>query len=352
MASQLYLYASRTFLFCSLWIGILAYPISAKIHASTTEEAISDMRETALRLIASLDASQKQKLLFDFKDDNRYSFKFTPGDRKGLPMKEISAHQRPLAMALINSPLSHRGQIKASAIMSLEHILLELEQGKGPKRDPELYYLSIFGTPSSSQTWGWRIEGHHLALYYTIVDGKEFVGTPSFFGSNPATVKQGPRTGLRVLAGEEDLARSLMSSLSDAQLKKVVFTNAAPADIFSGEKRKVTALEPVGILASELSNAQKEKLKLLIREYVERLRPELAQETLKRIEKTGWNNIRFGWAGTTKPGEAHYYRVQGPAFLFEYDNIQNNNNHIHAVWRDFENDYGDDLLARHYKKSH
>ena len=341
----------------SAWLVALAAlsPLPARAESSKpaapANAAIQDMREAANRLISALNAEQRAQAVFPFKSEERTNWHFIPRERKGLPFKQMQPFQRPLAMALVNSALSHKGQMKAAAIMSLEQILLELEQGKGPKRDPEMYFVSLFGEPSATATWGWRIEGHHLAMNFTLVNGTEFSGTPSFLGSNPATVKQGPRAGLRALGNEEDLGRALLKQLTPTQQKTAIFTNTAPADIFTGASRKVTALAPVGILASDLTATQRDQLKLIVREYVERLRPELAQGSLARIDKAGWGKVRFAWAGGTEPGEAHYYRVQGPTFLLEYDNIQNNNNHIHAVWRDFDNDFGDDLLARHYQQS-
>lgn len=337
------------------WLLALALLTStlqaAEVAKDNAAQAIQEMREAATRFLAALDPAQKERATFEFKNEERYNWHFIPRERKGLPFKEMLPFQRPLGMALVNSALSHRAQLKAAGIMSLEQILLELEQGKGPKRDPEMYFISIFGAPSANQTWGWRIEGHHLAMNFTIAHGTQFAGTPSFLGSNPAKVKQGPRADLRVLGNEEDLGRKLLLALTPTQQKTTIYTNTAPADIFTSATRKVTALQPIGILAADLTTAQKELLKGLVREYVERLRPELAAPALQKIDKAGWGKLRFAWAGGSQPGEAHYYRVQGPTFILEYDNIQNNNNHVHATWRDFDGDFGDDLLARHYQHS-
>ena len=319
--------------------------------AKEAAAAIHEIRENAERFLASLDATQKGKATFEFKDDERLNWHFIPRERKGLSFKELQPFQRPLALALINSPLSHRGQMKTAASMSLEQILLELEQGKGPKRDSDLYFLSFFGTPSKTQTWGWRIEGHHLAMNFTLAHGALFSGTPSFLGSNPAKVKTGPRAGLRALAEEEDLGRQLVKSLTPAQSKQTIFTNTAPKDIFTSADRKARQLEPHGILAASLNPAQLDNLKALVREYVGRVRPELATESMQKIEKAGWKNVQFAWAGGVEPGQGHYYRVQGPTFLLEYDNVQNDNNHIHAVWRDFNGDFGEDILAQHYSEA-
>lgn len=314
--------------------------------------AIEEMASAANNLLATLSPEQKAKASFGLKDDQRKDWHFIPKARKGLTFKEMTPAQNRLAYALLASGLSQRAFIKATTIMSLEQILLELEQGKGPARDPEVYYVSIFGQPGEKETWGWRVEGHHLSLNFTVVDGKEVAATPSFFGTNPAKVQSGPRQGLRVLGQEEDLGRSLIKSLNASLRQTAIITNVAPKDIFTAAERKVKALDAVGVPASKLNGEQAALLRKIIREYVERVRPEVAEVDLKKIEKAGFKNILFAWAGGTEPGEGHYYRVQGPTFLLEYDNTQNNNNHVHAVWRDFENDFGDDLLRRHYEQAH
>jgi len=239
--------------------------------------------------------------------------------------------------------------IKADTIMSLEKVLFDMEGAKRTfPRDPELHFVTIFGTPSTNSTWGWRWEGHHLAVNFTLVGGQEISVTPSFMGTNPAEIKDGPRKGLRVLAAEEDLGRQLIKSLSPEQIKSAIFTNVALKDVVTGAEKKVKPLKPEGLAASDMKSAQKALLKQVIEEYIQRYRPEISSEDLAKIEKAGFNKITFAWAGGVEPGQGHYYRVQGPTFLLEYDNTQNNNNHIHAVWRDFNGDFGEDLLGKHY----
>jgi hypothetical protein len=208
--------------------------------------------------------------------------------------------------------------------------------------------VSIFGSPG--KTWGWRVEGHHLSVNFTVVEGKEISAAPSFFGSNPAEVKQGPRKGLRILAAEEDLARELVKSLDAAQRKTAILTNVAYKDIITGAQRKVQPLAPAGLSAADMTSAQSDLLQKLVREYVYRQRPEGAGRDLEKIQKAGWTKVSFAWAGGLERGEGHYYRVQGPTFLLEYDCTQNDANHIHAAWRDFENDFGEDLLRKHYEE--
>ncbi len=313
--------------------------------------AADEMAAAASKFLNSLGGDLKAKAAFDFKDDERLNWHFVPKDRKGATLKEMSAEQRQLALALLSTGLSKEGFHKATNIMSLESILAEME---GPSRrfprDPSLYHVFVFGKPDAKGTWGWRFEGHHLSASFTIVDGKYFASTPSFFGTNPAEVRQGPRQGTRVLGGEEDLARELIKSLNADQKKIAIFDPTAPKEIFTEAKRRVEALEAKGIPTAQLNKKQRAALMKLIEEYVQRVRPELAKEDLKKIKTAGVEKILFAWAGGTEKGEGHYYRVQGPTFLLEYDNTQNNNNHIHAVWRDFQGDFGADLLGKHYEQ--
>jgi len=231
--------------------------------------------------------------------------------------------------------------------MSLDQILKELEQGKGPLRDPNNYAFSIFGTPGEHATWGWRFEGHHLSMTFTIVDARAVAG-PVFFGTNPATVLDGPRKGLRVLAVEEDLGRELIKSLTPEQQKTAIYDVQAPKEIITGNSRKANPGPPVGLAAGDMTAAQQKLLMTLVENYAYRLRPELADQDLAKIAAAGFKNIHFAWAGSLEPGQPHYYRLHGPTFLVEFDDTQNNANHIHTVWRDSANDFGEDLLREHY----
>ncbi len=330
------------------WIGLLFLAGAGLARAHSPAE---EMAEAADHFLAALQPEQKAKASFPFQHDERQNWHFIPKDRKGLPFKEMTSAQRLLGQALLASGLSAEGHVKADTIMSLEQVLQDME---GPNRtfprDPELYYVSIFGQPGPDRTWGWRVEGHHLSINFTIVDGRDIAGTPSFMGSNPAEVKSGPRQGLRVLADEEDLGRRLVKSLSADQRKKAIIETKAPREIITGAERKVRPLEVTGIATSELNPDQMDILRELIKVYVERNRPELAAHDLAKIKQAGVEKIHFAWAGGLQPGEGHYYRIQGPTFLMEFDNTQNNANHIHAVWRDFEDDFGVDLLRQHYDR--
>ena len=197
--------------------------------------------------------------------------------------------------------------------------------------------------------WGWRFEGHHLSLNFTLAGDRLVVDTPSFLGANPATVASGARAGLRVLAAEEDMARALLGMLDEAQRRTAVFDTRTYGDIVTTNAADVDPLQPVGIAASQLSDGQREQLMRLVEVYASTFEPALAQARLARVRAGDIGAIRFGWAGATEPGKPHYYRIQGPQFLIEYDASQNGGNHIHTVWRDFAGDFGRDLLRQHYR---
>jgi hypothetical protein len=319
------------------------------VATSFAANPMADMTKAASAFVASLKPEQLAKATFEFKTDERENWNFVPKARNGLPIKEMSPDQRALAHALMKSALSKTGYEKSMNIMSLELVLHDIET-KGPKRDPELYYFSIFGKPGAKDGWGWRVEGHHISINITVA-GKEISVTPSFLGSNPAEVRQGPRQGLRVLANEEDLGRQLLKSFSPEQKTSAIFATNSPREVITGNSRKVTALKIVGLPQSKMTKTQSALLMKLIEEYVTRYRPEIAKTDLAKIRKAGLDKIYFGWAGGEEPGQPHYYRIQGPTFLMEFDNTQNNANHIHAVWRDFEHDFGEDVLREHYEKT-
>lgn len=312
-----------------------------------------DMADAASAFLSTLKDGQRARAVLPLTDPERENWHFFPKARQGLPLRDMDARQRAAATGLLASALSARGLEKSTNIMQLESILREIE---GPaaqgRRDSGLYYFTIFGEPDPRGTWGWRVEGHHLSLNFTIVKGGFFAVTPSFLGANPAKVQRGPQQGLRVLAAEEDLARNLVKSLTESQRTKAIIRAQAPADIITGAQRHVTPLETAGIRMPDLTSSQRDQLMELIREYVFRHRRELAEDDLNKIKQAGEDRIQFAWAGGLEPGEGHYYRVQGPTFLLEYDNTQNQANHIHTVWRDFENDFGQDLLRQHYDQAH
>jgi len=267
--------------------------------------------------------------------------------------------QAKLAHALLATAVSQAGYIKATTIMSLEQILKGREAGGRGNlvRDPDGYFFSVFGDPSDTALWGFKVEGHHGALNFTIANGKVISDNPAFMGADPAEVKEGPRTGLRVLGREEDLGRQLVQSL-DAQQKAVAVVTTAPRDILTGENVVLDMIpnfdvhKPTGIAASKLTAKQIETLTALIEEYAYRMPLELAEVTMSEIKKPNLNNVYFTWAGGLNRGELHYYRVPRPSFLIEFNNTQGGGNHVHSVWRDLKNDFGGDLLKEHLRTAH
>lgn len=320
--------------------------------ASSTERSSVDMADAATAFWQSLTPDQQKVAGYKFDDAERFDWHFIPKPRKGLTIKDMTSAQRALAQALLASGMSQKGYVKAVTIMSLDQILKDVEQGKGPTRDPELYYFTLFGQPGGNETWGWRVEGHHVSLNFTIVHGKGIAATPAFLGSNPAEVREGPRKGLRVLGEEEDMGRKLIKSLNDDQRKTAIYDKEAPKDILTFNARKAMIKDPVGIPYSQLNDDQKHQLVELVGDYADRHRADIAGNDLKRINAAGWDKVQFAWAGGLEPGEKHYYRVQGPTFLIEFDNTQNNANHVHSVWRDMTgDDFGEDLLLEHYQQT-
>lgn len=310
------------------------------------------MSAAADAFLKSLSVEQRARAGFSFDDEQRFDWHFVPRARKGIPFKELDSSQRLLGYALMNAGLSQQGVTKTKTIMSLDAVLREIEQGRGPLRDPELYFLSIFGDARATDKWGWRLEGHHISLNFTLIGGKQIATTPAFLGANPAEVQHGERKGLRTLAVEEDLARQLVKSLDDSLRTQAVVSQSAPSDILSTNLRKAEPLKPAGLAASKLGQKQQDLLFALLSEYASRHAPDIAAERMDRVRSAGLSNIWFAWAGGFEKGQAHYYRIQGQSFLVEYDNIQNNANHIHTVWRDFNSDFGADLLGLHYKQDH
>jgi len=313
--------------------------------------AVSLMTECANRFLAALDDNQRGKASFPFDTDERMNWHFIPKERKGLPLREMTAFQKHLASALLAAGLSQTGYIKAVTIMSLEDVLKVMERDSGERRNPEKYYFSLFGTPTDSSTWGYRVEGHHLSQNYTVVHG-EVVDGPSFFGCNPAEIREGSRKGLRTLAREDDLGIELIRSLDEQQQKVAIVEPIAYREILTAASRKAAvAGQPSGLSAAKMNAKQFDALMALMEEYARNVPGEVGDRRMAQINKAA-QNIYFAWAGGINPSDPRYYRVQTPSFLIEFDDTQDNANHIHAVWRDFSGDFGEDLLQQHYAQSH
>jgi len=349
-----------------LTLGIGAALAAGSLIAA--ERSPASMATAATKFLSTLNPEQRKQANFAFASDERMHWHFIPTGpapmfpRNGLTIKEMSEPQRKAALDLLRTGLSQRGYATATDIMSLETILGALEKAQREAaatpsrtapivRDPERYFFSIFGTPSEKNTWGWRVEGHHVSLQFTVVNGTFAAGAPAFFGSNPAEVREGPKKGLRILGAEEDAARALLDSLDAAQRAKAIIETTAPSDMLTMNQNDIKPLSPVGITADALKSNQRDVLLKLIEVYTGYMAADIGADRTAKLRKAGVEKIGFVWAGPVEKGQKHYYRVQGPTFLIEYDNTQNDGNHIHSVWRDFEGDFGRDLLREHLKST-
>ena len=304
-----------------------------------------------------LDPDQRAKAAFPFETPERFVWAYTPGQREGLAIRDMRRDQRAAAMAIAAASLSSRTAREVAAVMALETTLGQLEQAAGRggwlRRDPELYWFAVFGEPDDRASWSWRIGGHHIAVHVTIAGGQVIGSTPSFLGANPAVVRGGPQQGFRALAGEEAFARSLLGNMTPAERGAAIVADRAPADILTENAARADAGSvPRGVRHADLQRLQQAELERLIRHYIDRMRPEVADWQWDRIVADGLGDVTFAWAGPEEPGQGHYYAVRGPRFLIEYDNTQNGANHIHAVYRDLDNDWGEDLLAAHLATEH
>ena len=313
-----------------------------KGKAESTDEGAT----AAESLLRSLSSAQRKQAQFAFDSDERQNWNYVPMRRAGVALADLDDQQQRSVDPLLRSALSEQGFETAKGIVAHESILAKIEGNPG--RDPELYYTAIFGQPGPKVPWAWRFEGHHLSVNATYVDGKTQVVAPLFMGSNPARVPSGPKQGLRLLAAEEDLARALIQMLSPASRSRAMLSERAYSEIVTRNDPKVRSLAMEGLAASEMSGSERAQLRKLLLVYAHRMNEHAAHDQLERIEQAGFNNLHFGWAGSTDAGKPHYYRIHGPTVLIEYDNTQNNANHIHSVWRDLQNDFGGDLLRAHY----
>ena len=316
-------------------------------------ETAKRMADAAAELLATFTPDQRARAVLDFDDEERENWHYIPRDRTGLPLKEMDTRQRGLTQNLVATGLSSAAHRRANTIIELEPILAGIE-GEGRKfaRDPGLYFVTLFGTPGDG-TWGWRFEGHHVSLNNTVLDGELISASPVFFGANPAEVRHGVREGLRALKEEEETARALLNDLDGEQRRQAVVAREAPSDILTRAVPHVRGeVKAEGLAGADMSAAQLQQLKDLIAVYVDRLPEAVAALEHARLEDAGYAKAHFAWAGPAARGAGHYYRVQGPAFVAEYDNTQNDANHIHAVWRDLQKDFGEDLLKAHYRKEH
>ena len=341
--------------YLSLLSIVLTFTANAQVVAP--QRVKDDMAEAAQAFWQSLSAAQRTQAGFAFADNARFTWDFVPHARKGLTLKQMQPEQQKLAWALLKTGLSDGGYQKAQQITDLENVLRVVEN-RSPSdtyRDPEGYYVSLFGEIGSKDPWGWRFEGHHLSVQFSSLTGRVLALTPLFMGSNPGQVRaEVPQKGREVLHEETELAFALLQSLTDAQRTQAILAKKAFGNILTGNSRKASLDRMDGLPYAEMTASQQRHFLDLLKVYLNRYRITLAKQQMDRIEKAGLDQLRFAWAGDTTPNNSigYYYRIHGPMLLIEYDNTQNNANHIHTVVRDLTNDFGDDLLREHYEKKH
>ena len=332
----------------------MAVDLSVSYRAPATARAMS---EAAAAFLDSLNPAQRAAAAFPFAGDERYEWNYRPTPRNGLRLMNMTKAQQGLAFGLVDAAMSARGAEQTRWIIVLDDILREHEREDGRVfqgwRDAEYYWFSVFGDPRGDAPWGWRAGGHHIGLHFTIVDREMIAPTPCFLGANPSQVRYGPHTGKRALPEEEDLPRALVESLTGADRAKAVFSEDAPQDIMSDAYRSLDRfLLPRGLAYSAMSGEQRSQLVGIVKHYISRVSDEVAGQEWDKVERAGLDGITFAWGGAVEKGAGHYYAIQGPTFMVEYDNTQNDSNHIHSVWRTFAGDWGEDILAQHYASAH
>jgi hypothetical protein len=364
-----------------LFALVLAAFGAVVVSAQRAPTAAAAMATAATRFLESLDAEQRKQATFPLASEEYFRWNFIPTEafpRNGLTLKAMSDTQRRLAHDLLKSGLSDRGYQTYTSIIALEDILRVVEGARaggaapggaerggaarggaargggrgGFQRDPTVYFFTVFGQPSPTGTWAWRVEGHHISLHFAVSNGNVVASTPSFAGSNPAEVRDGAEKGKRVLAHLEDTGRTLVMALDEKQRMTAVINTTAPNEIVTNNQLDIKPLSPDGLKVSAMTPAQRTLLMNVIDAYAGLMTADVAAQRMAKIKAAGIENIGFAWAGPLERGALHYYRVQGPTFLIEFDNTQNNGNHVHSIWRDFNGDFGRDLLREHIKTAH
>jgi hypothetical protein len=322
------------------------------------------MRLAASKFLDSLSPELRKQALFPLAHPERRRWSNLPSTmfgRKGVSFGEMSAAQAVLAHDLLRSTLSSQGYLKTSSIMYLDEVLKNLATAGNPGRDfsdmfgQGLYWMGIFGDPAKDPSWGWQLDGHHLALNITVV-GEAVSITPAFMGSDPAEVREGAFAGWMIQEAEDEKGLLLYQSLDSTQREMALIADTAPDDVITGPGRGDQLKTPAGLPVSKLNDSQRTLLKQLLREYVHNYEDAIAHEQLRGIRRAGIGNIYFAWAGVGQ-GEPYYYRIHGPTILIEFDNSYAPGsdagpiNHIHTVFREPGNDYGEDLLRQHLEES-
>ena len=326
-------------------------------HPHTHPQAAGEMRAAAIALLSGLDSGQKAAISYSYYDGERIFWYYPPLNRHGLALRDMTPEQRPLAYSLMATGLTEESNRQARLIIDHEAVLGPLEKERGRvtwERDPLLYSWTIFGDPANdAEPWGWRVEGHHVSLHYSIWGDRVLSVTPFFFGANPAEVPPGrDKAGLRILGARQDIALELMGSLDAGQQSRATIYDEAPADILTFNASRASLPKEEGLPASAMTGAQREMLMALATEYVSRIRTDLAEEKLTALRQGGLEQIHLAWGGPVDRSQPHYYRLHGGDFVVEYDNRQNGANHIHSVLRDVGNDFASDVMRDHLLMYH
>ncbi len=329
---------------------VLTFLFLSTLFTQAQESVLSNSRN----FLGTLTPELRSKAQYPITDDERFNWNFVPITRSGLTFYDFNAKQHDAALALLKSSLSDQGYQKAMGIVNLENILKVIENRGADDhyRDPKNYHFWMFGTPDAKKPWAWRFEGHHVSLNFTCLNGEIVSSTPSFFGSNPGIVKEGANKGMEILKKETELGFELINSLAETQRIIAMISDVAPAEIISGNSRKAVPLVPEGIAFNALNTDQQTLFLKLLDVYVKNYAFGFSKKLMEKIKQAGIENLHFAWAGSLKPGTANYYRIQGPMLLIEYDNTQNNANHVHTTVRDLNDDFAEDILKEHYEKEH
>lgn len=313
----------------------------------------------------TLDSDAKGKATFEFKNDKeRKDWSNLPAPmhpRNGLSFGEMSDAQKIAAYRLVEAGLSSQGYAKATGVMRLDDVWAEIMGAQNPARAKQLfgsdkYWMALFGTPDAKEPWGWQLDGHHLGINYTAVDGKEVLN-PMFFGAEPDTVPSGPYAGWRIFGAERMKGFALVKSLSADQRAMAILSDKVPSGIFEGPAAGGALKTMKGIEASKLDKTQLGLLWDLIDEYLNNAPEKTAEAQRAKIRADGNDKLHFAWMGPLDESDNVYFRVHGPSVLIEYDNVfagprrGGYSNHIHTILREPSNDYAEDLLRKHYAES-
>lgn len=318
---------------------------------SAVPALVARMARAATGWLAGLSSEQQRQVLWPFASEERGDWYYAPRRRNGLPLDEMDPVQRAAAYALLETALSPGGNAKARGIMALESVLLEIEKGRGPRRDPLNYAFTLFGRPGTFP-WGWRVEGHHLVVNVTIAGPEAVRITPTFWGTNPARIPHGPQAGHRVMGREYHLGLELARSLSEEQRRIAVIGDRSLGNIVAERGRAQALQVPTGLAFAALSEGQRDLLVAIAMEHIGNAADEVGLPYMARVRRDGLDHLRLAWAGGMAEGQAFYYRLHHPRLLIELDCTQNDANHIHSLWRDPTADWGRDVLGEHYRHHH